>query len=118
MNDDLQTTLQELAATIESRRNANPADSYTAALLGGAEDALLKKIMEEAGEAVLAAKSGDKTRLTAELADLLYHCLVVMTRYNIRAEDIAAELTRRRTMSGHAEKETRQKARQKARRGK
>ena len=99
--------LQELETVINARRRADPAASYTAALLQGDEDALLKKLVEEAGEAALAAKGGDSARLAAELADLWFHCLVVMTRYNAPLGDVAAQLAKRRGLSGLDEKKSR-----------
>lgn len=99
--------LEDLAAAIEARRNASPEESYTAKMLSGDEDSLLKKIVEEAGEAALAAKGGDPSRLTAELADLHYHCLLAMARYNVSLDAVAAELRSRRGRSGIAEKSAR-----------
>ena len=96
-----------LAARIRARRTASPEESYTARLLCGDEDALLKKIVEEAGEAALAAKGGARTQLTEELADLCFHCLVVMARYNVSASDVAVALVRRQGCSGIAEKAAR-----------
>ncbi|MGI9306205.1 MAG: phosphoribosyl-ATP diphosphatase [Gammaproteobacteria bacterium] len=103
--------LRALAARIRRRQNADPARSYTAKLLHGDEDALLKKIAEEAGETMLAAKEtgrgGSPERLAEELADLCFHCLVVMARYNVDLEDVAAALEARRGKSGIAEKSAR-----------
>src|SRR3954470_17549951 len=70
--------LDRLAATIESRKNADPASSYVAALLVKGDDAILKKIGEEATETVMAGKDGDKMRITAEVADLWFQCLVLL----------------------------------------
>ncbi|MBE8158159.1 MAG: imidazole glycerol phosphate synthase subunit HisF, partial [Betaproteobacteria bacterium] len=99
--------LAALAAVIRRRRQAAPAHSYTAKLLSGDEDALLKKIVEEAGEAVLAARGGDGARFAEELADLFFHCLVAMVRYNTPMEDVAEVLRARRGVSGIAEKAAR-----------
>ena len=98
--------LAALAARIRRRRGANPAESYTAKLLSGEEDALLKKIVEEAGEAALAARGGGG-RFAEELADLFFHCLAAMVRYNVSMEDVAAALRARRGISGVAEKAAR-----------
>ena len=70
--------LDRLAATIAARRGADPATSYVAALFAKGEDAILKKIGEEATETVMAAKDGDKLRIAAEVADLWFHCLVLL----------------------------------------
>ncbi|MGI9347390.1 MAG: phosphoribosyl-ATP diphosphatase [Gammaproteobacteria bacterium] len=99
--------LEELAAVIRSRREADKTTSYTAKLLQGDEDSLLKKIVEEAGEVVLAAKGGEHERLVEELADLWFHCLVAMERYNITMPDVMAALSSRRGTSGIAEKAAR-----------
>ena len=86
-----------LWAVIESRRNGDPESSYTARLLGGHEDALLKKIAEEAGEVIMAAKDADKEHLRYEVGDVVYHLLVVMARWGLTPDDIAEELDSRRT---------------------
>lgn len=108
MNDTAKI-LEALAARIRQRRDDNPSTSYTAKLLQENEDQLLKKIIEEAGEMTLAAKSGNRQQLIGELADLCYHCLVVMERYNITASAVAAELQSRNKQSGLAEKAARKK---------
>lgn len=101
-----QDTFTDLMALAQQRKStAHP--SYTARLLQEDEDALLKKLIEEAGEAALAAKSGDPTRLRAELADLFFHCFIAMTRYNITLQDIGTVLARRRGIGGDAEKAAR-----------
>jgi phosphoribosyl-ATP pyrophosphohydrolase len=104
-NDD--GVLSRIAATIEARRGADPASSYVAALFAKGDDAMLKKIGEEATETVMAAKDGDKIRITAEIADLWFHCLVVLARHGLGPVDVLAELARREGMSGHREKASR-----------
>jgi phosphoribosyl-ATP pyrophosphohydrolase len=99
--------LARVAATIESRRNADPGSSYVAALFAKGDDAILKKIGEEATETVMAAKDGDKIRVTAEVADLWFHCLVLLSRHGLGPADVLAELARREGMSGHLEKASR-----------
>ena len=69
-------TLEGLAGTIRGRRDADPRQSYTARLLAGEEDSLLKKIVEEAG-------------------DLIYHLLVVLERYGVGLDELAGELDAR-----------------------
>jgi phosphoribosyl-ATP pyrophosphohydrolase len=88
--------LDELFAVIESRRDADPESSYTARLLGGNEDGLLKKIAEESGEVIMAAKDADRDHLRYEVGDLVYHLLVVLARYGLTPSDLAAELASRR----------------------
>jgi phosphoribosyl-ATP pyrophosphohydrolase len=99
--------LARLAATIETRKGADPRTSYVASLLAKGEDAVLKKVGEEATEAVLAAKDGDKIRITAEVADLWFHCLVLLARHGLGPGDVLAELARREGVSGHEEKASR-----------
>ena len=100
-------TLALVASTIESRRGADPATSYVASLLAGSDDAVLKKIGEEATETVMAAKDGDPARITHEIADLWFHCLVLLARHGLSPEDVVAELERRHGTSGLAEKASR-----------
>jgi phosphoribosyl-ATP pyrophosphohydrolase len=88
--------LDELAALLESRKLEMPEGSYTAQLLGGPEDSLLKKIGEEATEVVMAAKDHDLAQLRYEIGDLVYHLLVVMTREGLTLDDLATELASRR----------------------
>ena len=89
--------IDELWAVIDTRREADPAESYTARLLQGPEDKLLKKVAEEAGEVIMAAKDGDPEHLRYEIGDVVYHLLVVMARWGLTPDDIAAELASRRT---------------------
>jgi len=99
--------LARLAATIAERRNADPKASYVASLFAKGEDAIVRKIGEEATETVMAAKDGDPRRIAAEMADLWFHCLVLLERYGLRVDDVLAELERREGTSGHAEKASR-----------
>ena len=111
MNGDV---LAQLAAVIESRRGGDPEASYVARLLARGEDAILKKIGEEATETVLAAKDvgrgAPKERLVAETADLWFHCLVMLAHYGLRPSDVLAELQRRAGTSGIEEKAARNAA--------
>jgi phosphoribosyl-ATP pyrophosphohydrolase len=99
--------LQRLTATIAARRGADPATSYVATLFAKGDDAMIKKIGEEATEAVMAAKDGDRLRLTAEIADLWFHCLVVLVKHGLGPADVCAELARREGESGLQEKASR-----------
>jgi len=99
--------LARLAAVIESRRGGDPEASYVARLLARGEDAILKKIGEEATETVIAAKSGDRAALVHETADLWFHCLVLLGREGIAASEVLAELERREGRSGIEEKASR-----------
>lgn len=89
--------LDELFAVIEERRTADPEQSYTARLLTGNEDGLLKKIAEESGEVIMAAKDADREHLRYEAGDLMYHLLVVLARYGLTPSDLGEELASRRS---------------------
>jgi phosphoribosyl-ATP pyrophosphohydrolase len=101
-------TLADLAATIAARKGAAPASSWTAKLLSQGPDACAAKFGEEAFEAVIEAVKGDRDRLTAEAADVLYHLLVMCAARDVTLADIEAELTRRAGTSGIAEKAARE----------
>lgn len=92
VSPDLGHVIESLYLTIRDRAEHKPEGSYTAKLLGGHEDKLLKKIGEEATEVVMAAKSNDPDQIRYETADLLYHLLVVMHRWGVEPRDVAAEL--------------------------
>jgi len=89
--------LDELFAVIDERRTADPEQSYTARLLTSNEDGLLKKIAEESGEVIMAAKDADREHLRYEAGDLMYHLLVVLARYGLTPSDLAEELASRRS---------------------
>jgi len=104
---ELEGVLTRLAATIQARKGADPASSYVASLFAKGDDAILKKIGEEATETVMAAKDGDKMRLTAEVADLWFHSLVLLAQHGLSPADVLQELARREGVSGHTEKASR-----------
>lgn len=87
--------LNELFGIIESRKRERPEGSYTAELLFGDEDEILKKVGEEAMEVILAAKGQGNERLVEETADLFYHVLVMLAAKDITLADVEAELRRR-----------------------
>jgi phosphoribosyl-ATP pyrophosphohydrolase len=105
--DSSRDVLARVAATIAARRAADPAASYVAALFAKGDDAILKKIGEEATETVMAGKDGNPRRIVSEVADLWFHCLVLLARHDLTAADVLAELARREGTSGHAEKAAR-----------
>ena len=88
--------LEELYGVLEARKRDLPEGSYTAKLLSGPQDKLLKKIAEESGEVIIAARDHDVAQTRYEVADLLYHLLVVMLREGVTPADLAVELQSRR----------------------
>ncbi len=109
MADDILQRLTETIATRKGRTVGNSADnlagnaadnSYVAKLFSKGEDAILKKIGEEATEVLLAAKSGDAQHLVYETADLWFHCMVLLAQHNRSAQDVLQELARREGVSG------------------
>ena len=113
--------IKRLADVVDARRadflagNANPDVSYIAKLCSKGDDAILKKIGEEAAETVMAAKDSRfanlapdmQSKLVGEIADLWFHCFVALSQFNLRPEDVIAELERREGVSGIAEKAAR-----------
>jgi len=99
--------LDRLAATVESRRGADPESSWTARLLAAGPEKAAQKFGEEAIEAVIEAIRGDRARLTSEAADVLYHLLVMLAARDVTLAEVLAELDRREGTSGIAEKSAR-----------
>ena len=89
-------TLTGLAEVIHGRREASPEQSYTARLLLGEEDELLKKIAEEASEVIMACKDNDHDHIRYEAGDLVYHLMVTLERYGVTLPELAGELDARR----------------------
>ena len=99
--------LYRLAEVIEVRKNADPAASYVAKLLYDGQDKILKKIAEESAEVLLASKEQDKSHVVREVADLWFHCLVLLAHHNLGPDDVLNELRRREGVSGVDEKAAR-----------
>lgn len=99
-------SLTDLAATILARRGADPETSWTARLLAEPEKAA-EKFGEEAVEAIIEAVKGDRAALTSEAADALYHLLVMCAARGVTLAEIEAELAKRQSQSGIAEKASR-----------
>lgn len=115
---DLADVLARVAATLESRKPENGGDpdkSYVAKLFHKGDDAILKKIGEEATETVMAAKDARAAGLSAEatgkvvyeVADLWFHTMVLLARFGLSPADVVGELARREGLSGLAEKASR-----------
>ncbi|MDD5158834.1 MAG: bifunctional phosphoribosyl-AMP cyclohydrolase/phosphoribosyl-ATP diphosphatase HisIE [Sulfuricurvum sp.] len=101
--------IDELYHTILSRKNSDPSSSWTAKLLSSGDNAILKKVVEEAGEFSFAIKDGNEDEIIYECADLVYHVLVALGHKNISPDRIKQELARRSGISGIAEKNSRNK---------
>ena len=101
-------SLENLAATIAARKGADPESSWTAKLLSKGPEKCAEKFGEEAVEAIIEAVKGDRARLTAEAADVIYHLLVMLAARDVTLGDVLAELERREGTSGISEKAARQ----------
>lgn len=106
--------IDKLFKRVTSRKGADTAKSYTAQLLKAGAAKCAKKFGEEAVEVVLAAVARDKTALSEESADVLYHLLVVWAACGIKPGDVYAALAAREKQSGLAEKAARTKKRKPA----
>ena len=110
----MSVTLNRLAAVIESRKIENggdPAASYVSRLFAKGDDAILKKIGEEATELVMAAKDaridGDMSKVLYECADLWFHSLVMLAQFGLSPQQVLDELARREGISGIEERAAR-----------
>ncbi|HKW86015.1 MAG TPA: bifunctional phosphoribosyl-AMP cyclohydrolase/phosphoribosyl-ATP diphosphatase HisIE [Nitrospiraceae bacterium] len=92
--------LERLYQTVQDRKQSPKSDSYVSSLLQGGADKVLKKVVEEAGEVVLAAKGGKKEEIIYEAADLLFHTLVALGYHDIKPEEVYQELAGRYGKSG------------------
>ena len=101
--------LKEISDVIEVRKQAAAESSYVSQLLHKGEDAILKKVIEEAGEVLMASKDGDKLHLIKEVADVWFHSMVLLGYHGLRAEDVLMELQRRQNISCIYEKDSRGK---------
>jgi phosphoribosyl-ATP pyrophosphohydrolase len=123
-SSNVDSALAHLADVVDQRRDAfkagdaDPKTSYTALLFSKGDDGILKKIGEEATEAVMAAKDLRAANLAleqqklfiGEMADLWFHCLIALSQYQLRPEDVIGELERRLGTSGIEEKAARKAA--------
>lgn len=99
--------LTRLGEVLEARKQADPDNSYVAGLYAKGQDAILKKIGEEATETILAAKGGSTEQLVYETADLWFHTLVMLADKGLGPSDVLSELDRRFGLSGLDEKAAR-----------
>ena len=105
MNDQVLIAIQNV---IDSRKGQDPEASYVAQLLHTGEDKILKKVIEEAGEVLMASKDGGGEHLVYEVAGVWFHTQVLLAYHGLRVEDVVNELARRQGLSGLAEKAARQ----------
>lgn len=108
--------LAELYTVLEQRKQADPGSSYVAGLYSKGIDAILKKVGEEAGETLIAAKNlagagtpDQQKALIHEVADLWFHTLVLLAAYDLPLSGLTGELARRMGRSGLEEKAARPK---------
>ena len=87
--------LNKLYGLIAERKENRPEGSYTTYLFNSGLDKILKKIAEESGEVIIAAKNASQREIVSELADLLYHLIVLMVERDVKFTEINDELTRR-----------------------
>ncbi len=103
----MKTQLQKLAATVASRKGADPSTSWTAKLFSKGPEKCAEKFGEEAVEAIIASVKNDREELTKEAADVLFHLLVMLESRDVSLADVEAELARREGTSGIEEKASR-----------
>jgi phosphoribosyl-AMP cyclohydrolase / phosphoribosyl-ATP pyrophosphohydrolase len=92
--------LSKLYDVILARKRRSPQESYVASLMARGQDHVLKKVVEEAAEVVLAAKNGRPDEILYEMADLWFHTLVVLGWHNLPPQGVLQELQRRFGKSG------------------
>ncbi len=101
--------LDRLYLVIDSRKGADPDTSYTARLFSRGRAQIAKKLGEEAVEALIEGIKGDRPKLVAESADMLYHLLTLWAATGVRPKAVWTELARREGLSGIAEKASRKR---------
>lgn len=101
MQDDIFSKLDQL---LEQRKSADPDTSYAAGLLDAGVDTILKKIGEESSEVIIASKSGENASIIHEIADLWFHCMVLIKHHELDINAVRQELATRFGLSGLEEK--------------
>ncbi len=96
LDNSLPNILSELYLTINQRRASGDDKSYTKYLFMSGQDKILKKVGEEAAETIIASKNNDNTEVLYEMADLWYHCLVLLAYHNINPTELLDQLSGRR----------------------
>ena len=90
---------------IQERKVTPVSGSYTNYLFKEGTDKIAKKLIEEAGEVIIAAKNADKEEIINETSDLLYHCLVLLADQGVSLASVEAELRKRSSKKGNAKQE-------------
>ena len=98
---------KQLEQVLEQRKQASADESYVSSLYDKGLDTILKKVGEESAEVIMAAKDGQQEKIVYEVADLLFHTLVLLRYNDIELESIQQELARRFGLSGLEEKANR-----------
>jgi phosphoribosyl-ATP pyrophosphohydrolase len=88
-------TLEELYNIIEDRKEKMPKRSYVASLFRDGKDRIIQKVGEESTEVIIAAKNEGKKRIISEVADLIFHILVMLSSFGIKFEEVLEELAKR-----------------------
>ena len=101
-------TLNRVHATLLERLEADASSSYVASLVAGGTDKILKKIAEEAAETIMATKDGVADKVIYEMADLWFHCMVLLAQQGLNPQQVIDELERRIGRSGLDEKAARE----------
>ncbi|MDA5194603.1 phosphoribosyl-ATP diphosphatase [Govanella unica] len=99
--------IERVFAVIQSRRTADPEQSYVAKLFQRGMPKIAQKVGEEAVEVAIASVSGTKEEVIGESADVLFHLMVMWAAQGIAPEDVTDELARREGVSGIVEKKSR-----------
>lgn len=100
--------LEQLTTTIELRKEQHDSEkSYVSSLFTKGHDAILKKVIEEAGEVLMASKDNDPIHISKEVADLLFHIMVLLSYHNLSLQNVLDELVARKNVSGLVEKASR-----------
>lgn len=99
--------LRRVSDTLVARKQACPDSSYVSSLYTQGVDAICKKVIEEAGETLLAAKDQNLRHMVSEVTDLWFHSLVLLAHHGLSVEDVLAEFRRREGVSGIDEKASR-----------
>jgi phosphoribosyl-ATP pyrophosphohydrolase/phosphoribosyl-AMP cyclohydrolase len=98
-------SVEGLYALLQGRKETLPEGSYTTYLFQKGLDKILKKVGEESTEVIIAGKASDKPETVYEIADLMYHVMVLMVEMGISVEDVTAELASRHVIDHKVKQE-------------